>query len=115
MGTRTLTYESGGLTFYGEVMTIESATIQLYGDGVAVDLMFVAPGSGQGSGGYAVDGPRLIEWVRGVTAVAGVEDWGSLRGRPVVVLRGERGGLIDGILSLQEDDKVFWFRKERTS
>ncbi len=26
----------------------------------------------------------------------------------------EKGGPIDGILSLQDDDQVFWFRKEST-
>lgn len=110
-----VTYELDGREYSGEVMTIEAATIQRYGNGLAISVSFVSPGSGQGTGGYGADGDTLVRWVRGVTTVVGVEEWERLPGNKVVVLRDKPYGQILGIANLDDDGKTFFFAVEQTA
>lgn len=96
---------------------IESATITADDHGLLSSWVFLDyGGSGQGFGGYALYLPKGFNhhgvlshaghWIWRVMEVAGVTEWGKLKGRPIRVEKVDEWGDIIAIGHIVKDD---WF------
>lgn len=134
--TRTITIESGGNAYGGQIGTIKSTRLGYQDHGIlTADLAIEWPGGGVSVGGYSLDTKKDDSYDREGTAygldhiiwimrTVGVERWEDLVGKQVIVLfegQSTWGARSVGIASTTDEKEVLVLKehaemwKERTA